>query len=100
DGDFALVGLFESDVHDAFLSIVNIPAVTNGNNHARSRVLDKGNAPITNSKPAPGGALQPLHIARSVSRIDGQFGVNTLADVRRKLAPMMDRSGREENRFQ
>src|SRR5262249_39621257 len=60
--------------------------------------LDKDNAPITHSKPAPGGALQPLHIARSVGRIDGQFGVNPLADVGRKLEPLTDRSETIEQR--
>ena len=38
-----------------------------------SRILDEDNAP--NSKPAPCHALEPLHIARSVGRIEPRFGV-------------------------
>ena len=61
------------------LSVVNLFAVADGNNGDRFRVLDEDNAPIANSKPALGGALQPLYI--DVGRIDRQFGVDALADV-------------------
>ena len=55
--------------------------------------------PIANSKPASVDALEPLHIARSVGRIDRQFGVDALADIGRKLEPLTGRRGREGNRF-
>ena len=70
-----------------------------GNDGDRSGVFDEDNAPIANSKPTPRGALEPLHIARSVGRIYRQFGVNTLANVGRKLEPLTGREKREGNRF-
>jgi hypothetical protein len=43
--------------------------VADGNSGDRSSVLDKDNPPITNSKPATLGALEPSDIARSFGRI-------------------------------
>ena len=44
--DLAFVGHFEPDVHDVFLSVVNLFAVADGNDGDRSGVLDEDNAPI------------------------------------------------------
>jgi hypothetical protein len=47
----------------------------------------------------PFATLEPLHIARSINRIDRQFAIDALADISRKLKPLSGRSGREGNRF-
>src|SRR5262249_12894828 len=70
NSDLAFVGHFESHVHDAFLSVVNLFAVADGDDSDRSRVFDEDNAPVANSKPTPGSTPEPLHIARSVGCID------------------------------
>jgi hypothetical protein len=44
DSDLAFVGHFKSDVHDAFLSVVNLSAVADGNNSDRSGLLNEDNA--------------------------------------------------------
>src|SRR5580704_15071576 len=57
DSDLAFVGHFESDVHDAFLSVINLLAIADRNDSDRSGVFDEDNAPIPNSKPTPASAL-------------------------------------------
>src|SRR5262249_29973937 len=99
DSDLAFVGHFKSDVHDAYLSVVNLSAVADGNDGNRSGVLDEDNAPITDSKPASVGALEPPYIARAVGRIDRQFGVDAVADIGRKLEPLTGCGRREGKRF-
>jgi len=81
DGDLALAGHFKSNVHDVFLSVVNLSAVADGNDGDRSRIFDEDNAPIANSKPATVGTLEPFYVTGSVGRIDRQFAVDALADI-------------------
>lgn len=69
------------------------------NDGDRSGVLDEDNAPIANSKPATVAALEPPYITRAVCGIDRQFGIDALANIGRKLAPLTDRGRRKENRF-
>jgi hypothetical protein len=61
------------------LSVVNPSAIVDGNDGDRSRIFDKDNAPIANSKPAPAGILEPSYVTASVGRIDRQFAVNAQA---------------------
>jgi hypothetical protein len=68
DSDLTLIGPFKPNVHDTYLSVVNLSAVADGNDGDRSGVLDEDDAPIANAKPATRNALEPSNIARSVVR--------------------------------
>jgi hypothetical protein len=63
DSDLALVGPFKPNVHDTYLSLVNLSAVADGSDRDRSGVLDEDNPPIANSKSATLGAFESFYIA-------------------------------------